>query len=127
MEPELSPEYLDHFANPRCLGVLEACTHRASGTVPPGTGCFDSLELTARVEQGVINEIRFRGRLCSGSIVASSMLCSLSIGKRLEEWSNNLSSYRLQLQSFIPQHKEHAISLVFDTMQRCLFDSNTRS
>jgi len=78
----VSPEFLDHFMNPRNHGTI---------VEPDGTGmggspeCDDWLLLTIRVETGRIADIRFRCRGCSAAIATSSATTVLAKGLTIEE------------------------------------------
>ena len=62
---------LDHFQNPRNVGELPppAITVEASNPA-----CGDILRLSARIENGVVAEARFKVRGCTASIAAGSAL-----------------------------------------------------
>jgi nitrogen fixation NifU-like protein len=77
-----SPELLDHFQNPRNVGTLDppALTLEVSNPA-----CGDLLQLSARIEQGRIAQIRFKTRGCTASIAAGSALTELLQEKSVEE------------------------------------------
>ena len=64
-----SPKVLDHFQNPRNSGDLPSATHRAEVTNPV---CGDVLRLTARIEGGIILELKFLCRGCTTAIACAS-------------------------------------------------------
>ena len=78
----VSPEFLDHFMNPRNHGTIAD---------PDGTGmggsseCEDWLLITIRIEAGRIADIRFQCRGCSAAIATSSATTVLAKGLMLEE------------------------------------------
>ncbi len=78
----VSPEFLDHFMNPRNHGTIEAPDGTGMGGSPE---CEDWLLLTIRVEAGKIAEIRFQCRGCSAAIATSSATTVLAKGLTLEE------------------------------------------
>jgi len=78
----VSPEFLDHFMNPRNYGTIEAPDGTGMGGSPE---CEDWLLLTIRVEAGKIAEIRFQCRGCSAAIATSSATTVLAKGLTLEE------------------------------------------
>lgn len=73
---------LDHFRNPRNVGELgpPAVTVEASNPA-----CGDSLRLSARIENGVVAEARFKVRGCTASIAAASALTGWLTGKTRAE------------------------------------------
>jgi NifU-like protein involved in Fe-S cluster formation len=77
-----SPELLDHFQNPRNVGTLDPPALTVEVSNP---ACGDLLQLSARIEQGRIAQIRFRTRGCTASIAAGSALTELLQDKSVEE------------------------------------------
>jgi nitrogen fixation NifU-like protein len=69
---------LDHFQNPRNVGELAppAITVEASNPA-----CGDILRLSARIENGVVVETRFKVRGCTASIASGSALTEWLTGK----------------------------------------------
>lgn len=86
---------LEHFRNPRNVGELAppALTVEASNPA-----CGDILRLSARIENGVISEARFKVRGCTASIAS---------GSALTEWLTGKS--RAQLAEFEPAIVETAV------------------
>ena len=79
---DYNPTVMDHFLNPRNTGEVEAPTHSALVKNP---ACGDLLKLTARVENGVIREIKAKTFGCAAAIAASSALTVLLQDRSLEE------------------------------------------
>jgi len=77
-----SEAVLDHFQNPRNAGKLDTATATVSVENPV---CGDILELSARLESGLILEARFRTRGCVTAMACSSLLTELLRGKTLAE------------------------------------------
>jgi nitrogen fixation NifU-like protein len=74
-EPALAALYqeliLDHYRRPRNEGALAQPTHRITLTNPL---CGDEIDLELDVADDVIRDVRFRGRGCSISQAAASMM-----------------------------------------------------
>jgi nitrogen fixation NifU-like protein len=74
-EPALAELYqdliLDHYRRPRNQGALAEATHRITLTNPL---CGDEIDLELDVQDDVIRDVRFRGRGCSISQAAASMM-----------------------------------------------------
>jgi nitrogen fixation protein NifU and related proteins len=74
-EPALAELYqeliLDHYRRPRNQGALAEATHRVALTNPL---CGDEIDLELDVQDDVIRDVRFRGRGCSISQAAASMM-----------------------------------------------------
>jgi len=72
---------LDYFTNPRNVGVLsEADGIGRSGNPVDG----DSITIYIKVQNGILQDVRFKTFGCGAAIAASSMLTVLAAGKSLE-------------------------------------------
>ena len=69
---------LDHSKRPRNFGPLPEETHRAEGLNPL---CGDRITVHARVEGGVLSDIRFEGSGCAISRASASVMTGLVKGK----------------------------------------------
>lgn len=83
---ELSDLYqevvLDHGKRPRNFGPLEGETHHAEGLNPL---CGDHITVHARVEGGVLREVRFEGSGCAISKASASVMTGEVKGKTAAE------------------------------------------
>ena len=79
---QYSEKVLEHFANPRNVGVIEN---------PDGEGevgnpvCGDVMKITIRVEDGRIADVKFQTLGCGAAIATSSMITEMAKGKTLDE------------------------------------------
>lgn len=62
---------VDHKRSPRNFGALPEPTHRARGDNPQ---CGDDLEVSLRVAEGQVRDIRFTGHGCAICIASASMM-----------------------------------------------------
>ncbi|MBI2583751.1 MAG: SUF system NifU family Fe-S cluster assembly protein [Candidatus Aenigmarchaeota archaeon] len=82
MDPMYREIILDYYRNPRNKGKAE---HAEIGAKDVNTLCGDVIEITARVDNGKIAEIKFDGKGCAISQASASMLTELVEGKKIEE------------------------------------------
>ena len=75
-------EILDHSRNPRCHGTIENPDLTFEDANPL---CGDRIKMDFRVQDGVLETVRFSGHGCSISQAAASMLCEHVEGRTLEE------------------------------------------
>lgn len=81
VDPLLMDVLLDHYRHPRNQGDLaDADIRHAEGN----PSCGDQLEIAMRTKEGIIEEIRFRGKGCIISQAAASILTDLVKGEPLE-------------------------------------------
>jgi nitrogen fixation NifU-like protein len=65
---------IDHGKRPRNFGSLEGASHRADGYNPL---CGDRMTLFVKLEDGVVQDVRFEGSGCAISTASSSMLTEI--------------------------------------------------
>ncbi|HDR4883815.1 TPA: iron-sulfur cluster assembly scaffold protein SufU [Bacillus cereus] len=72
---------MDHYKNPRNHGVLEdsVIVNLNNPT------CGDRIQLTMKVEEGIVQEAKFEGEGCSISMSSASMMTQAVKGKKIEE------------------------------------------
>lgn len=73
---------LDHGKRPRNFGPLDGETHRADGLNPL---CGDRITLHARVDGGVVRDVRFEGSGCAISRASASVMTGVVKGKTAPE------------------------------------------
>jgi nitrogen fixation NifU-like protein len=77
---------MDHFMNPRNVGVLENPDRVGNAGNPV---CWDLMEMSIKVNEEKIDElIIFRTFGCSAAIAISSMTTEMANGKTLDEAQN---------------------------------------
>jgi nitrogen fixation NifU-like protein len=69
---------LDHGKRPRNFGPLEGATHRAEGLNPL---CGDRITVEARMDGGVVRDVRFEGNGCAISKASASVMTGFAKGK----------------------------------------------
>lgn len=77
-----SSKVMEHFRNPRNVGYIED----ADGVGKIGNPvCGDIMELTIKVNDGVITDAKFRTFGCGAAIATSSMVTEMVKGKTIAE------------------------------------------
>jgi len=77
-----STKVMEHFRNPRNVGYIED----ADGVGKVGNPvCGDIMELTIKVNDGVITDAKFRTFGCGAAIATSSMVTEMVKGKTITE------------------------------------------
>ena len=73
---------MDHYKNPRNRGILEDGNHTINMNNPT---CGDRIQLTLKVENGIVVDARQEGEGCSISMSSASMMTQAIKGKKVEE------------------------------------------
>lgn len=120
---EYSEKVMDHFMNPRNVGVIEDAdgVGRAGNPV-----CGDLMEMSVKIEDDVITDIKFRTFGCGAAIATSSMATELIKGKTIDaalEISNRAIAEALD---GLPPIKMHCSVLAAEALRTTLADYYTR-
>jgi len=73
---------LDHYRNPRNAGTLEQPDASFEGLNPL---CGDKIRMDLRIRDGVVEDVKFKGRGCAISQASASLLTESIKGKRIDE------------------------------------------
>ena len=112
-----SSQVLDHFQNPRNAGEVANPDARVRVGNP---ACGDILELTAKVENGVIAEIRFRAKGCVPAMACASLLTEMVAGKTLGEAGALSREELVRKIGGLPEASGHAGHLALDALRALL-------
>jgi len=86
---------LEHYTRPRNRGRLDPADIVVEGANP---SCGDEISVYARVEDEVIQDIRFEGRGCSISQASASMMTEQVRGKSLQEVKALIEEFKGMMQ-----------------------------
>lgn len=112
-----SAQVLDHFQNPRNPGVVPDPDARVEIENP---ACGDVLELTARIEDGRIEEIRFRARGCVAAMACASALTEIVSGIAVSDARKIQRDEILSKVGGLPEASGHAAYLAMDALHELL-------
>lgn len=73
---------MDHYKNPRNRGVLEDGSHTINMNNPT---CGDRIQLSLKVENGIVVDAKQEGEGCSISMSSASMMTQAIKGKKIDE------------------------------------------
>jgi nitrogen fixation NifU-like protein len=112
-----SARLLDHFQNPRNVGVLPppAVTVEVSNPV-----CGDILRLSVEFRDGRVAEARYQTRGCTASIAAGSALTELLIGKTAREMADIRAADIEEAVGGLSNESKHAARLAVDAVRALL-------
>ena len=74
---------MDHYENPRNRELVEDDSYKKVNM--DSETCIDNIDIQAKIENGVIEDIRFDGEACAICTSSTSIMTELLIGKTLEE------------------------------------------
>ena len=82
---------LDNYQEPMNRGLIDDDDYLKANT--NSESCIDNLDFMMKINDGVVEDIRFDGEACAISTSASSIMIRSLIGKTVEEVKNILKNY----------------------------------
>ena len=115
---------MDHFENPRNVGVIED----ADGVGEVGNPlCGDIMKMYLKVEDDRIADVKFKTFGCGSAIATSSMATELINGKTLDEALELTNKAVVEALDGLPARKIHCSGLAEDAIKAALVDYYTKS
>ena len=114
-----SEKVMDHFRNPRNVGVLED----ANGIGEVGNAkCGDIMKIYLKVEDGIVADVKFETFGCGSAIASSSMATELIKGKPLSDALTLTNQAVTEALDGLPAHKIHCSVLAEEAIKRAVLD-----
>ena len=114
-----SEKVMDHFRNPRNLGVIED----ADGVGEVGNAkCGDIMRIYLKIENDVIADVKFETFGCGSAIASSSMATELIKGKPLSEALQLTNRAVTEALDGLPAHKIHCSVLAEEAIKAAVRD-----
>lgn len=121
---DYSEKVMDHFANPRNVGVIEDAN--AVGEVG-NAKCGDIMKMYMKInDEGVIEDIKFKTFGCGAAVATSSMATEMVKGKTIEEALKLTNKAVAEALDGLPPVKMHCSVLAEEAIQAALTDYYTR-
>ena len=119
-----SEKVMDHFRNPRNVGVIEDAN--AVGQVG-NAKCGDIMKMYLKIEDGIIQDVKFETFGCGSAIASSSMATELIKGKPVSEAMKLTNKAVTEALDGLPAHKLHCSVLAEEAIQSALADYQRRT
>lgn len=114
-----SEKVMDHFMNPRNVGEIE----NASGEGTVGNAkCGDIMKVYLKIENGIIEDAKFKTFGCGAAVATSSMATELVKGKTIEEALKITNKSVAEALDGLPPVKMHCSLLAEEALQAALWD-----
>ncbi|MCR5149921.1 MAG: Fe-S cluster assembly scaffold protein NifU [Clostridiales bacterium] len=119
-----SEKVMDHFRNPRNVGVLED----ANGIGEVGNAkCGDIMKMYLKIEDGIVKDVKFETFGCGSAIASSSMATELIKGKPVSEVKTLTNKAVAQALDGLPDYKMHCSVLAEEAIKSALEDYQART
>ena len=114
-----SEKVMDHFRNPRNVGVIED----ANGIGEVGNEkCGDIMKMYLKIEDDVVQDVKFETFGCGSAIASSSMATELIKGKPVSEVAQLTNKAVAEALDGLPAYKMHCSVLAEEAIQSALAD-----
>ena len=116
-----SEKVMDHFRNPRNVGVLED----ANGIGEVGNAkCGDIMKMYLKIEDDIIQDVKFETFGCGSAIASSSMATELIKGKPVSEAMKLTNKAVAEALDGLPAYKMHCSVLAEEAIRDALENYN---
>jgi len=117
-----SEKVLDHYENPRNVGVFDKDDASIGTGMVGAPACGDVMRLQIKVsDQGVIEDAVFKTYGCGSAIASSSLLTEWVKGKTLEE-AKSIKNTQIAEELALPPVKIHCSVLAEDAINAAVAD-----
>ena len=120
-----SDKVLDHYENPRNVGRMDREDTDVGTGMVGAPACGDVMQLQIRVEDGIIQDAKFKTYGCGSAIASSSLLTEWVKGKSLEE-AGRISNTDIAKELTLPPVKIHCSVLAEDAIKAAIKDYNKK-
>ena len=118
-----SEKVMDHFRNPRNVGVLED----ANGIGEVGNAkCGDIMKMYLKIEDDIVKDVKFETFGCGSAIASSSMATELIKGKPVAEARQLTNKAVAEALDGLPDYKMHFSVLAQEAIESALKDYESR-
>ena len=116
---EYSAKVMDHFMNPRNVGEIED----ASGVGTVGNAkCGDIMKVYLQIEDGIIQDAKFKTFGCGAAVATSSMATELVKGKTIQQALEVTNKAVMEALDGLPPVKVHCSLLAEEAIHAALWD-----
>ena len=121
--PVYTETVMDHFRNPRNVGVIEN---------PDGVGeegnpvCGDMMTFYIKVDNDRISDVKFQTFGCGAAIAVSSMVSEMAKGKTLEEAKKITPDTVAEQLGGLPKNKFHCSNLGAQALTKAIEDYESK-
>jgi len=117
-----SKQVLDHYENPRNVGVLDKDDKNVGTGMVGAPACGDVMRLQIKInDDGVIEDARFKTYGCGSAIASSSLLTEWVKGKTLDE-ASKIKNTDIVEELELPPVKIHCSVLAEDAIKSAVQD-----
>ena len=119
-----SEKVMDHFRNPRNVGVID----NADGVGEVGNAkCGDIMKIYLKIDQDTVTDVKFETFGCGSAIASSSMATEMIKGKPVSQLLELTNKAVVEALDGLPAHKLHCSVLAEEAVKSALKDYYDRN
>jgi len=120
-----SEKVLDHYENPRNVGVIDEDDSTGTGMVG-APACGDVMRLQIKVDdEGIIEDAKFKTYGCGSAIASSSLVTEWIKGKSLDD-AGKINNMEIAEELALPPVKIHCSVLAEDAIKAAITDYKSK-
>jgi len=120
-----SAQVVDHYENPRNVGSFAKDEEGVGVGLVGAPSCGDVLQLSIKVEDGIITDARFKTYGCGSAIASSSLVTEWVKGKTLDQ-AGSIKNSEIAEELALPPVKIHCSILAEDAIKAAVNDYRNR-
>jgi len=118
---------MDHYENPRNVGVLDKDAPNVGTGMVGAPACGDVMRLQIQInDEGIIEEAKFKTYGCGSAIASSSLLTEWVKGKTLDE-AAQIKNTEIVEELELPPVKIHCSVLAEDAIKAAINDLKSKA
>lgn len=121
-----SDKLLDHYENPRNVGSMDKTSDNVGTGLVGAPSCGDVMQLNIEVEDGIIQDAKFKTFGCGSAIASSSLVTEWVKGRTLDE-AGEIKNMQIAKELSLPPVKIHCSVLAQDAIQAAIADYKTKN
>ena len=120
-----SNKVIDHFENPRNVGSFDKSDTTVGTGLVGAPACGDVMKLQIKINDGVIEDARFKTFGCGSALAASSLLTEWVKGKTLDQ-ALEIKNTHIAEELALPPVKIHCSVLAEDAIRAAIKDYKSK-
>ena len=120
-----SKQLLNHYENPQNVGSFDKNDTSVGTGLVGAPACGDVMKLQIKVEDGIIQDAKFKTFGCGSAIASSSLVTECVKGRTLNE-AKSIKNVQIAEELALPPVKIHCSVLAEDSIKAAIHDYETK-
>ena len=120
-----SQKLMNHYENPRNVGSFDKNDDNVGTGLVGAPACGDVMKLQIKVEDGIIQDAKFKTFGCGSAIASSSLVTEWVKGRTLNE-AKSIKNVQIAKELSLPPVKIHCSVLAEDSIKAAIKDYETK-